>query len=100
KLAEMIGVSMAEAKRILNQYERQLPFLRQLSDICKRQACNPGYIVLYDGARRHFDKFAPLTSGRRVRDLARSKKHARGYATPIILGTSAVRSIAPTSTPP
>ena len=59
KLAEMIGVSMAEAKRILNQYERQLPFLRQLSDICKRQACNPGYIVLYDGARRHFDKFAP-----------------------------------------
>jgi DNA polymerase-1 len=59
KLAEMIGVSVADAKRILNQYERQLPFLQQLSNICERQACNPGYIVLYDGARRHFDKFAP-----------------------------------------
>ena len=59
KLAEMIGVPVAEAKHILNQYERQLPFLRQLSDVCERQACNPGYIVLYDGARRHFDKFAP-----------------------------------------
>jgi DNA polymerase I-like protein with 3'-5' exonuclease and polymerase domains len=59
KLAEMIGVSVADAKRILNQYDRQLPFLRQLSDVCERQACNPGYIVLYDGARRHFDKFAP-----------------------------------------
>src|SRR5262249_45621962 len=59
KLAEMIGVAVAEAKRILNQYERQLPFLRQLSDVCKQQACHQGYIVLYDGARRHFDKFAP-----------------------------------------
>jgi DNA polymerase I-like protein with 3'-5' exonuclease and polymerase domains len=59
KLAEMIGVSVAEAERILNQYDRQLPFLRQLSDVCKQQACNQGYIALYDGARRHFDKFAP-----------------------------------------
>jgi DNA polymerase-1 len=59
KLAEMIGVSGAEAKRILNQYDRQLPFLRQLSDLCEQQACKQGYIVLYDGARRHFDKFAP-----------------------------------------
>ena len=55
----MIGVSGAEAKRILNQYDRQLPFLRQLSELCERQACKQGYIVLYDGARRHFDKFAP-----------------------------------------
>jgi DNA polymerase family A/AAA domain len=32
---------------------------RQLSDIYTKRARNQGYITLYDGARRHFDRFAP-----------------------------------------
>jgi hypothetical protein len=36
-----------------------MPFLHELSDRCSRQAEHPGYITLYDGARRHFNRFAP-----------------------------------------
>jgi DNA polymerase I-like protein with 3'-5' exonuclease and polymerase domains len=59
KFSLMIGKPLAEAQRIYAQYDRELPFLRQLSGIYTRRARSQGYITLYDGARRHFDRFAP-----------------------------------------
>jgi DNA polymerase I-like protein with 3'-5' exonuclease and polymerase domains len=59
KFAAMIDKPLEEAQRLYAQYDRELPFLRLLSDIYTRRACSQGYIVLCDGARRHFDKFAP-----------------------------------------
>jgi DNA polymerase I-like protein with 3'-5' exonuclease and polymerase domains len=59
KFAEMINQSLAEATQIYDQYDANLPFLRRLSTIYQGQAKNRGYIELYDGARRHFTKFAP-----------------------------------------
>jgi DNA polymerase-1 len=59
KFAVMIGKSQTEAERLYEQYDRELPFLRALSQIYTRQARTQGYITLYDGARRHFNKFAP-----------------------------------------
>jgi DNA polymerase I-like protein with 3'-5' exonuclease and polymerase domains len=59
KFALMIGKPLQEAQRIYAQYDRELPFLRQLSGIYTRRARSQGYITLYDGARRHFDRFAP-----------------------------------------
>jgi DNA polymerase I-like protein with 3'-5' exonuclease and polymerase domains len=59
KFALMIGKPLAEAQQIYGQYDRELPFLRQLSGIYTRRARSQGYITLYDGARRHFDRFAP-----------------------------------------
>jgi DNA polymerase I-like protein with 3'-5' exonuclease and polymerase domains len=59
KFAAMIGKSQSEAERLYQQYDRELPFLRTLSQIYTRQARTQGYITLYDGARRHFNKFAP-----------------------------------------
>ena len=59
KFAEMIGRPLQEAQRIYAQYDRELPFLLRLSDIYRQRACNQGYIALYDGALRHFDRFAP-----------------------------------------
>jgi DNA polymerase I-like protein with 3'-5' exonuclease and polymerase domains len=59
KFAQMIGKPMKDARQIYAQYDRELPFLRRLSDIYKGRACREGFITLYDGARRHFDKFAP-----------------------------------------
>jgi hypothetical protein len=55
----MINKPLVEAERIYAQYDRELPFLRQLSDIYTGLAHRQGYITLYDGARRHFDRFAP-----------------------------------------
>ena len=59
KFAIMIGKPESEAKAIYEQYDRELPFLRALSQIYKSIAARQGYITLYDGARRHFDKWAP-----------------------------------------
>jgi DNA polymerase I-like protein with 3'-5' exonuclease and polymerase domains len=59
KFAIMIGKSESEAKAIYEQYDRELPFLRALSQIYQSIARRQGYIILYDGARRHFDKWAP-----------------------------------------
>jgi hypothetical protein len=59
KFAAMLNKSLEEAQRLYAQYDRELPFLRLLSDIYTRRVRSQGYIALYDGARRHFDKFAP-----------------------------------------
>ena len=59
KFAQMIGKPLAEAQQIYERYDRELPFLHQLSKIYSNRARAQGYITLYDGARRHFDRFSP-----------------------------------------
>ena len=59
KFGMMIGKPLAETQEIYDRYDRELPFLRQLSRIYSARAGAHGHIVLYDGARRHFDRFAP-----------------------------------------
>ena len=59
KFAAMIGRPEDEAKAIYIQYDRELPFLRALSQLYQAIATRQGYITLYDDARRHFDKWAP-----------------------------------------
>jgi hypothetical protein len=55
----MIGKPLNETRAIYNQYDRELPFLRRLSEIYQSIARRQGFITLYDGARRHFDNWAP-----------------------------------------
>ena len=57
KFAEMIGKSPREAGAIFHQYDRKLPFISRLSDICQREAKLLGHTELYDGARRHWDRW-------------------------------------------
>jgi hypothetical protein len=59
KFAAMIGKPPHEATAIYEQYDRELPFLRALSQIYRSIARRQGYINLYDGARRHFNTWAP-----------------------------------------
>jgi DNA polymerase I-like protein with 3'-5' exonuclease and polymerase domains len=59
KFGLMIGKPLTEAQRIYEQYDHELPFLHQLSDIYSKRAHDWGYITLYDDARRHFNQFAP-----------------------------------------
>ncbi len=59
KFAEMIGKPLSEAQKIFTQYDRNLPFISRLSRLCQREANRLGYTVLYDGARRHWDRYAP-----------------------------------------
>jgi DNA polymerase I-like protein with 3'-5' exonuclease and polymerase domains len=59
KFAAMIGKSESEACAIYDQYDRELPFVSKLSTLCERAVRRKGYLTLYDGARRHFDQWAP-----------------------------------------
>jgi Mesyanzhinovviridae DNA polymerase len=59
KFAAMIRKSESEAEAIYAQYDRELPFVSQLSKLCERAVRRTGYLTLYDGARRHFDLWAP-----------------------------------------
>jgi DNA polymerase I-like protein with 3'-5' exonuclease and polymerase domains len=59
KFAEMAGLSKEQAKEILGQYDKKMPFVRQLSQACTELALRRGHIRLIDGARSHFDDWEP-----------------------------------------
>jgi hypothetical protein len=61
KFAEMIGKPLSEAQTIYQQYDQRLPFVPRLAAACQREANQLAYTVLYDGARRHWDRWAPRT---------------------------------------
>jgi DNA polymerase I-like protein with 3'-5' exonuclease and polymerase domains len=59
KFAQMIRKTEAEAREIWDKYERELPFVSQLSKRCEHLAHQHGYTPLYGGARRHWNRWAP-----------------------------------------
>jgi DNA polymerase I-like protein with 3'-5' exonuclease and polymerase domains len=59
KLAIMIGKPEAEVRAIYDSYDRELPFVSQLSVLYERVVRRQGYLTLCDGARRHWDNWAP-----------------------------------------
>jgi DNA polymerase I-like protein with 3'-5' exonuclease and polymerase domains len=63
KFAEMIGKPRGEADAIRERYDRELPFMRKLSQLCAGEAERVGYTVLYDGARRHWNLFMAKARG-------------------------------------
>ena len=69
KFAEMIGKPLREAQAIYTRYARRLPFLSRLAEAAQREANRLGYTVLYDGARRHWDRWAPRDFRQRRRAL-------------------------------
>jgi DNA polymerase I-like protein with 3'-5' exonuclease and polymerase domains len=54
-VAEELGVSLEEAKAMMEMYFEKLPFIKPLEELCKRMAANRGYIRLIDGARVHYN---------------------------------------------
>jgi DNA polymerase I-like protein with 3'-5' exonuclease and polymerase domains len=59
KFAEMIGQSFERAKDIMDQYDGEMPFVKELAKTCQSMAERRGYIRLIDGARSHFDMWEP-----------------------------------------
>ena len=57
--AATIGKPEDEAREIYERYDLELPFVSQLSAMCAHEAGAQGHLVLYDGARRHFNAWAP-----------------------------------------
>ena len=59
RFAAMIGKPENEARAIYERYDRELPFVSQLSAMCEHVVRRQGYLTLYDGARRHWNNWAP-----------------------------------------
>lgn len=57
KFASMINKSVEEAADIMNQYDREMPFVKELAETCQKLAAERGFIRLLDGARSHFNKW-------------------------------------------
>jgi hypothetical protein len=53
-MALELGKSTEEARALVEDYNRKLPFILELDEECKKRASERGYIKLYDGARRHW----------------------------------------------
>lgn len=74
--ADMINKSVEEAQDIYDQYDRELPFVKQLSEQCQQMAARRGYIKLIDGAKSHFDSWE-LRSGREPAQPSRAAAIAK-----------------------
>lgn len=72
KFALMTGMTFEEAEKVMGQYDTEMPFVKQLNDICGNMAQERGYIRMIDKARSHFDDWEP-------RWLDRAERQ-RGYA--------------------
>jgi DNA polymerase I-like protein with 3'-5' exonuclease and polymerase domains len=59
KFALMTGMSEDEAITVMDQYDAELPFVREAAERYSRIAKEHGYIKLIDGARNHFNLFEP-----------------------------------------
>jgi DNA polymerase I-like protein with 3'-5' exonuclease and polymerase domains len=59
KFAAMINKTIPEAAAIMEQYDRELPFNRELNEFCQKKAERTGYLRLLDGARIHFEDWEP-----------------------------------------
>jgi DNA polymerase I-like protein with 3'-5' exonuclease and polymerase domains len=59
QFAMMSGMEQDEAVAIMNQYDSEMPFVKQLMEKCTKSASEHGYIKMLDGARMHFNFWEP-----------------------------------------
>lgn len=57
KFASMINQSEDAARAIMEQYDREMPFVKELSERLQKLGQRRGYIKLLDGARAHFSQW-------------------------------------------
>lgn len=55
KFAIMTGMDLDTAKATMDQYNTQMPFVKQLAQRCQSLAEKRGWVRMLDGARSHFD---------------------------------------------
>ncbi len=64
KLGRRVEVAGPQAKALLEQYHRSVPFIKQLQDIYAGQANRDGYIITLSGRRCRFPFYEPMSGGR------------------------------------
>lgn len=59
KLAEELGLTLAEANVLFRKYHDALPYVKMLTDKSSRLAGERGYVKTILGRRKHFDLYGP-----------------------------------------
>lgn len=89
KFALMTGMSLEVSQETIEQYDREMPFIKQLNEYCDKMAQKRGYIVMLDGARMHFNtweaagwidwdvKRAAVMQGYKMNDCSREEAEER-----------------------
>src|ERR1044072_2127293 len=75
KFALMTGMTFEEAEKVMGQYDGELPFVKQLNEICEREAQKRGYIRMIDKARAHFDEWEPRWLDRSARQRGFAERY-------------------------
>jgi DNA polymerase I-like protein with 3'-5' exonuclease and polymerase domains len=70
KFARMTGMDEEEARRVMEIYYKELPFVREVSNHYSKFAAENGYIEMLDGARNHFTLWEPM-----YRDFAKETEY-------------------------
>jgi DNA polymerase I-like protein with 3'-5' exonuclease and polymerase domains len=84
QIANMSGMSLEEAKQVLQQYNAQMPFIKELATMCSQKVERDGFIRLIDGAVCHFPFFECAEYGVRgipaLKDEAIANTQQPGHA--------------------
>ena len=65
KMAAKLGIGVDAAKSKLAEFDRSVPFVRKIADLCSNKAQERGYVRTLCGRRRHFNFWEPADSFKR-----------------------------------
>lgn len=68
KFAIMTNMTFEDAESTMNQYDKEMPFVKEAAQLCEKSAQRNGYIRLVDGARAHFDDWEAAWLSKEERD--------------------------------
>jgi len=63
KLSNELGIDSDEAKQLLQEYNKRVPFVKQLANRCMESAETNGAIRTIKGRKCRFDRWEPMTFG-------------------------------------
>jgi len=63
KLGVMLGVENDRANELINMYNKKVPFVKELSDMCMKKASNEGVIRTKLGRKCRFEMWEPKDFG-------------------------------------
>lgn len=84
KIAAMLGCSIAEATTFVDQYDRELPFIKKTSELAMRVAQQRGYVVTIYGRRQRFQLWEPPDNYARIHQALPHAEALERYGTRIV----------------
>lgn len=68
KLCAKLGKSVDDGKKIIDDFNLRVPFVKEIAESCERSAATRGYVKTLCGRRRHFNRWEPIDGYKRRTD--------------------------------